>query len=111
MKTTDDVKSTIGMIRAFTQERPHADLSGFLQNIIIRHLQKEKDIARITSFFGKIYDELYYDILFKNIRVEKRVIRLLETLAGPSYSKTESQRRELFEKNSKKRTADISHRA
>jgi N-acetylmuramic acid 6-phosphate (MurNAc-6-P) etherase len=101
MKTTDDVKKTLITIASFTQEHPRADISGLLQDIIIHYIQKEKDIVKIITFFGKIYDELYYDIIFQNIKVEKRVARLLENLAGPSYSKTENQRKEFLEKTTK----------
>ncbi|MFA7717437.1 MAG: hypothetical protein WC875_01875 [Candidatus Absconditabacterales bacterium] len=103
MKTVNDVKTTLSMIQTITQKHPHANLSEFLQDIIIQRLQKEKDIAKITSFFCEIYDKLYYDILFKNIKIEKRVIRLLESLAGPDYDRVEKQWKKLIKKTTQKK--------
>ena len=47
-------------------------------------MKKEiKDIRMINSFCIELHDILYYSIMFHKIKVAKKILRLLETLALP----------------------------
>ena len=69
-----------------------------IRQIIHNFLKKEEEITKITTFFSKIYDKLYYDVLFKNIKIEKKTFRILENLASPTYSKTEEEWKTILHK-------------
>ncbi|MCX6823021.1 MAG: hypothetical protein NTX91_03405 [candidate division SR1 bacterium] len=78
-------------VSRFINDHKHGDISPMIKQIIHNFLRREKEIAKITIFFSKIYDKLYYDVLFKNIKIEKKTFRILENLASPTYSKTEEE--------------------
>jgi hypothetical protein len=103
MEISDEAKISLETIKAFIQKNRDIDLSPFLKNIVKDYLKKEQEIIMITAFFGKIYDELYYDIIIKNIKVHKSVFRMLEALACPEHSKTDTQWTNLINKIMKKK--------
>lgn len=51
---------------------------------MIKDMKKKcKDTELLNEFFIELYDSIYQDIVFDKIKIAKRVVRLLETLALP----------------------------
>ena len=91
METSDEAKLTLETIQTFIRNNQDIDVSRFLRDIVRNYLRQEQEINKITTFFSKIYDELYYDIIIKKIKVRRNVSRTLESLACPRYSRTDTQ--------------------
>jgi len=66
----------------FRKQQPQ-DISKFLLQMI-RNVKKEtQDIRMINSFCIQLYDMLYHDIVFGNLKVAKKLLRLFDELALP----------------------------
>lgn len=57
-----------------------------------------KDIRALNSFFIEFYDMMYHHIVFRRVKVEKRVVRVLEALALSSEQVGEEKRSETFKR-------------
>jgi hypothetical protein len=69
----------------FNKQQQQKDISKFLLQSI-KNMKKEiKDIRMINSFCIEIHDMLYYFIMFRKIKVAKKILRPLETLALPIH--------------------------
>ena len=77
------------------------DLSGLVKDIIKKKVNETKDLNILNKFFSELYDDLYYDIIFKKIKIDKRTSRMLESLAMPLDRKTDDERKELISKITK----------
>jgi hypothetical protein len=80
--------------------RKHSDkdLSVLIKDIMRNKLEKTKDLWEINEFFNTLYDDLYYDIIFKKIKIDKRTSRLLESLAMPIDRKSDEEWQEIIKK-------------
>ncbi len=56
------------------------------------------DIDWLYDFFSPIYDELFYDFMFKKIDVTVTTKELLETLSLPLYKMEKSQKDNIIKK-------------
>lgn len=65
---------------------------------IIGNLLKKQDLFDIYDLFNDVYDEIYYDIIFKKVNLEKRVIKILETFATPLYKKSDLEQKKILKK-------------
>ena len=63
------------------------DIDALLKHIITEKLTQEKDPKKLYEFFTYIYDNLYHDIIFKKIYINKQIVNVLEALAMPVYDK------------------------
>jgi hypothetical protein len=62
-----------------------------LVTFIWQHVKKPQDVLRRTSFFIKLYDDLYHELTLKQLIVQKKVLRLLEALALPVEQQNEKK--------------------
>ena len=90
----EDKQEIMDMIR----NQSNKDLSILMKDIMKNKIEKNKDIEDVNKFFSELYDELYYDIIFKKIKIDKKTSRLLESLAMPIYKKSDKERQELIKK-------------
>ena len=74
------------------------DPSYRLMAFIHRHIRGPGDIITTNSFFMKLYDELYHEIVFKKLRIQKKVLRIFEALASPMEEQNERETLLLFAK-------------
>ena len=70
---------------------------------IIKEVAKDKyinqnDIDGLYSFFSPLYDEIFYDLMFKKINVNISTKELLETLALPIFQMNEYRKKDLIDK-------------
>jgi hypothetical protein len=54
-----------------------------LQELIKQKIKELQDIPKLHLFITQIYENLYYDIIFKNINITKKTVRHLESLTTP----------------------------
>ncbi len=76
-----DKEVAVEKIKSSTKE----EMDDLLVSIIKDKLIQEKDQNKLYEFFTYIYDNLYHDILFKRISLDKQTINMLEILAMPIY--------------------------
>jgi hypothetical protein len=74
------------------------DVSIFLLQTIKTMKREIKDIKALNSFFIEFYDMMYHHIIFRKVKIEKRVVRVLEDLALSSEQVGEEKRRETFKR-------------
>lgn len=67
------------------------NLSYGLATFIWQHIKRPEDIIRWASFFMKLYDDLYHDLATKQLTIQKKVLRLLESLAIPIEQQNEKK--------------------
>lgn len=70
---------------------------------IMKEIAREEYIAKndmngLYEFFSPIYDELFYDLMFKNINITISTKELLENLALPIFKMEESRKEEVIGK-------------
>ncbi|MFA6256612.1 MAG: hypothetical protein WC606_05580 [Candidatus Absconditabacterales bacterium] len=85
-KSVGDAEQLIPLA-AIIKNKTRTDLNKLIRKIIKDYLLKEKDLQKIHDFFTFIYDNIYYDIIFKKISINKQTVRTLETLAMPIFNK------------------------
>lgn len=83
------------------KKQSNKDLSELMKDIMKSKIEKAKDIWEVNKFFSELYDELYYDIIFKKIKIDKKTSRILENLAMPLDRKTDNEWNDLIKKISK----------
>jgi len=83
------------------KRQSNKDLSELMKDIMKSKIEKAKDIWEVNKFFSELYDELYYDIIFKKIKIDKRTSRILENLAMPLDRKSDNEWKDLIKKISK----------
>lgn len=93
-----DTEKTLQDIDTLLQRQQYRKISNILQDIIEIDIEKHKSIQETIDFFNKLYDKLYYYIIFNKLLLDKKIVRQLESLAMPFQSKTEKEWEELFEK-------------
>lgn len=76
-----DKEVAVEKIKSSTKE----EMDNLLLTIIREKLNQEKDQKKLYEFFTYIYDNLYHDIIFKRISLDKKTISLLEALSMPVY--------------------------
>lgn len=68
----------------------------------IKNMEKKiKNIRILNLFFIEFYDMMYHPIIFRKIKVEKRVVRILEVLALSSEQIGEKKRNETLKRAKK----------
>ena len=67
----------------FQKHQQKKDISKFLLQMIKNVKKETKNIRMINSFCIEIYDFMYHYIIFDKIKVEKKILRLIEELALP----------------------------
>lgn len=67
------------------------NLSKLLIQFISKHIKHPPDILHRGPFFSKLYDEIYHELAFKQIAIQKKVWRILEFLALPIEHHSEKQ--------------------
>lgn len=80
------------------QKQQYRKISDLLQNMIDMEMEKQQNIKETIEFFNKLYDKLYYYIMFDKLDIDKPLIKQLESLAMPIQSRSEEERKELFKK-------------
>ncbi len=93
-----EIKADRQEVLDMIKNQSNKDLSNLIKDIMKDKIEKTKNIEEINKFFSELYDELYYDIIFKNIKIDKKTSRLLEGLAMPTYKKSEKEWQEVFKK-------------
>lgn len=82
------------------------DKEKLAKNVIKMIFQKkyleEHNIDWLYDFFSPIYDELFYDLMFENIKVSSKTRELLETLALPIFKMDDLEKDKLIKKYQKK---------
>ena len=80
------------------KKQSNKDLSILMKDIMKSKIEKTKDMWEINKFFSELYDDLYYDIIFKKIKIDKKTSRILESLAMPLDRKTDNERKDIIKK-------------
>jgi hypothetical protein len=88
-------------IDVLLQGKQYRKVSDLLQKVIFIEIKKQNDTKKVIDFFSKIYDIMYYDILFGKFDMDKVIIKQLESLAMPIQSRSKEEWKKLFEKISK----------
>ncbi len=65
---------------------------------IIENLLDKQDLFEIYYLFNEVYDEIYYDIIFKRVSLDKRVIKIIETFATPLYKKSDLEQKKILKR-------------
>lgn len=70
---------------------------------IIKEVAKQKyiendDMNWLYEFFCPIYDELFYDLMFQNIKITTWTKELLENLSMPIFKMEENKKYEMMKK-------------
>ena len=73
------------------------DLARHLILFLARHIKWPNDILWVQTFFSTLYDELYHEIMFKKIPLQKGLLRIFEALALPAQAHTEKQRSLIYQ--------------
>ena len=85
-----------------------------LMRFISKNIKHPTDILHRGSFFSQLYDEVYHELAFKRIRIQKKVLRIFEFLALPIEQHKEKElifccnqikkiRREVYKEELKKK--------
>ena len=74
------------------------DLSRFLLQMIKNIKKESSDVRVLNAFFIELYDMIYQYLIFDEVKVMKKIIRLLEELALPIKYVGEEKRKENFKK-------------
>jgi hypothetical protein len=74
------------------------DISKFFLQMIKNVKKETQDNKMINMFCIQIYDMFYYDIVFNNFKVAKKLLRLIEELALPISYIGEYKRNEIMKK-------------
>lgn len=80
------------------RKQSNKDLSILMKDIMKSKIGNTKDMWEINKFFSELYDDLYYDIIFKKIKIDKRISRILESLAMPLDRKTDNEWKNIIDK-------------
>jgi len=62
-----------------------------LMRFISTNIKHPTDILHWGSFFSQLYDEIYYELALKRIKVQKKVLRIVEFLALPIEKHSEKE--------------------
>lgn len=100
MKPHIDSNDLVSLIKSSTQK----DLNKLVKQIISNSLKVEKNLKNIYTTFSSLYDNIYHDLLFKRINIDKKMVKILETLAMPIYEKPEKEQRHIINDIIKKTT-------
>ena len=73
-------------------------MSKLILQIIKKTRKNSQNIQFYNQFFIELYDVLYHHIIFDKIRIEKKILRILEELAIPMQYIGEQQRRSYLKK-------------
>lgn len=65
---------------------------------IIENLLDKQDLFEVYYLFNQVYDEIYYDIIFKRVNLEKRVVKIIETFATPLYKKSDLEQKKILKR-------------
>lgn len=93
-----EIEKAINNIDILIKKKQYRKISDLLGDIIDIEIEKHQSLEDTLDFFNKIYDKLYYYIIFDKIDMDKCIIKQLESLAMPIQSKTEEEWQELFKK-------------
>jgi hypothetical protein len=69
-----------------------------LIRFLSKHIKGPQDIEGVHPFFSTLYDEIYHEIMFKHIAIQKNILRIFERLALPLETSTPQQRREIYQR-------------
>jgi len=98
-----ETEKTLQTIEKLLQRQQYTKVSDLLQKMIDIEIEQHKSIQETVDFFNKVYDKLYYYIIFNKLNVDKATIKQLESLAMPLKSRTEEKWKELFENSGKEK--------
>ena len=62
-----------------------------LMRFISKNIKHPTDILHRGSFFSQLYDEVYYELALKHIKIQKKVLRIFEFLALPIEQHKENE--------------------
>lgn len=60
--------------------------------------QDNINLDGMYRLFNWLYEELYHDLILKKIKIEKKVLRIIEELASPINQKSKHQQDMFFRK-------------
>lgn len=98
-----ETEKALQTIETLIQKQQYRKISDVLQNMIDMEIEKHQSLQETLDFFNKVYDKLYYYIIFDKIDFDKSIVKQLESLAMPIQSKTEEEWQEVFKKLRKSR--------
>ena len=88
-------------IFALFHKQEQQDISKYILKMI-KHVKKETNEIRLLNMFCiELYDILYYHLMFGNIRIIKKLLRLIEALALPMRYTDNIKRGETLKKTCK----------
>ena len=82
----------------FDKQQQQQDISKIILQTIKSVKKETQDIRMINIFCMELHDMLYYSIMFRKIRVAKKILRLFETLALPIHYTGPKKRNETLKK-------------
>jgi hypothetical protein len=85
-------------IFALFSKKKAQDISKFLLQTIKNTNKAIKDTRVLNLFFIEFYDTMYHYIIFRKVKVEKKVVRVLEKLALSSEQVGEKKRKETLKR-------------
>lgn len=71
------------------------ELRNLITDLITEKINKEEDPEKLYQFFSYIYDDIYHDLLFKKIKIDKKITKVLEMLATPIHEKSKEEQAKL----------------
>jgi len=78
--------------------KDYDNISYYLMRFLSKHITWPQDIEGTHSFFVALYDEIYHELLFKQIHIQKNILRIFERLALPFETATPEQCREIYQR-------------
>lgn len=85
-------------IFALSYTQGQQDISKLLLQMIKKVKKETQDIRMINSFCMELHDILYYALISRKVRIAKKILRLLESLALPISYIGERKRNETLKK-------------
>jgi hypothetical protein len=74
------------------------NLAQRLIRFLSKHIKSPQDIEDVHPFFSTLYDEIYHEVMFKQIFIQKNILRIFERLSLPLETSTPQQRREIYQR-------------
>ncbi|MEI7558546.1 MAG: hypothetical protein WCJ45_07270 [bacterium] len=74
------------------------DISKFILQTIKTVKKETKNIRMTNSFCSELYDMIYHHVIFRRVKIVKKVLRGLESLALPTKHIGEERWNESFKK-------------
>lgn len=82
----------------FIRTQTRMDLQSLLKGIASELIEdSDGDMHSTYDYFSPVYDDLYHDLLFKKLAIQKETAELLEILATPIYRKAPEEQQKIID--------------